>query len=255
MGEGALVYTRAQSSDDIVRAAHAVLKAARRTHVRCIRQRRIKRSRYFTLAYHLDSSDQAIERGIETVMIFENLSGKVTLYLMRQAYERQIWRKRGFDDFEAWAHTRFNQTGMSADTIQRYCNVIEKIIAPLDAVPMLVDGHSVDGLILLAQSNPTSLQKVSGLYSRSDEANQATLLRGLTSGTSDYREIKASVGWSPTIGKWPASFIQVLDTATGEVYWQAQFPRMTQEQMDYTYRSLAVMLNVTVKPYEQHQSD
>lgn len=179
------------------------------------------------------------------MMTFENLSSKIILFLMRDAFYRQIWRKRGFDSLDEWAQTRFNGTGQSSDTIQRYLNVIRKVVAPLDATPKVVDGKPITGSALLEMANPTALQKLSGHYMNGDEDKRTALLRGLASGTSDYKRIKAGAGWTPPLGKWPATFIQAVDE-NGEVVWTAEFPRLTHAQYEYMYRLLETNLTPTV---------
>lgn len=158
---------------------------------------------------------QVQESAIIGTFQFEALSNQTALYLLREMFMTQAYRDPsvgGFDSFRSWAYTRL-EPYKDKDTLSRLCGVIENIIQPLDAEPVMLEGGElVTGETLIERANPTALTKTYGLFSNAQNGQRETIVSELLTGTSDARKIKRSVGWQPRVGKATAVF-----TDTGEV--------------------------------------
>ena len=152
-----------------------------------------------------------LERAIVRLLKLGTRLNQATLYLLREMEMGQDYRELGFTSLNAWAYARLDGL-RSTDSLSRLCAVTTKVIATLDAEPMITeDGEKINGLVLLAEASTTALIRTAGTFAESDEGQRRTLVYGLLTGTSDDRLLKGSVGWEPKIGKARAQFQQVSD--------------------------------------------
>lgn len=146
------------------------------------------------------STDDLIEIATIRTFAFSTKIDQVLLYLLRLNEINQTWAKKGFPNLNAWAYARLFRYA-SHDTLTRLCAVTTKIIAALDAEPMMINGQKVTGLDLLVTAKPSALIRTAGAVGAADEATRPLLVEGLLSGSSDDRKIKAKAGWKPEYGK------------------------------------------------------
>lgn len=152
-----------------------------------------------------------LEQAVIQTLQFRNRINQTVLYLLREMEVVQAYRDLGFPDLASWAYAKLHGV-TSDDTIGRLCATVTKVIAPLDALPVITqDGEKITGLSLIANASPSALMKVSGTFANSERNEQGILASGLMTGTSDDRYLKGKVGWEPRIGKAQAQFKQTKE--------------------------------------------
>jgi len=157
---------------------------------------------------------QVQESAIIGTLQFESLSNQTTLYLLREMFATQRYRDPsvgGFNSFREWVYTKL-EPYKDKDTLSRLSGVIESVIQPLDAKPLIMEGGEiVTGTTIIEKASPSALMKTYGIFANAQNGDRAIIAQGLLSGSSDAKRIKQSIGWKPRIGKATAVF-----TDTGE---------------------------------------